>query len=83
MGCFMTHVTARRILVSWAVADFVVGPTLVGAWFLGAVCWIFGAAAIVRFGAPIPLVAVPVGLAWAAIVLLVRRAVRWEIRLAR
>ncbi len=79
----MAHVTVRRILVTWALADFVVGPTLVGAWFLGAVCWILGAGVITRLGVPFPLVAVPVGLAWAAIILLVRRALRWEFRLAR
>ena len=79
----MGHVTLRKALVFYAVADFVVGPTLVGATFLGFALFIFGVAAAWHFGVPWPLAMTAVGLAWVAIALGTRRAVGWELNLAR
>ncbi len=79
----MGHVTLRKALVFYAVADFVIGPTLVGATFLGFAIFIFGVAAAWHSGVPWLLAMAAVGLAWVAIALGTRRAVVWELRFAR
>lgn len=79
----MGHVTLRRALVFYAVADFVVGPTLVGATFLGFALFILGVAAAWHLGIPWLLAMAAVGLAWVGIALGTRRAVVWELHFVR
>jgi len=76
-------VTVRRALVLYALADFVIGPILVGAVFLGFVLFILGVAAAWHFGVPWLLAMFVVGLSWVAIALGTRRAVAWAVHLAR
>ncbi len=66
----------------YVLGDFVIGPTLVGAAFLGFALFIGGVAVAWHFGVPWPLPMTAVGLAWVAIALETRRAVVWELHLA-
>jgi len=79
----MHHVTLRRALTLYALGDFVIGPTVVGAAFLGFALFIFGVAAAWHLGVPWLLAMTAVGLAWTGIGLGTRRAVAWELHLIR
>jgi Na+/pantothenate symporter len=67
----------------YVLGDFVIGPTLVGAGFLGFALFIGGVAAVWHFGVPWLLAMAAVGLAWVAIALETRRVVVWELHFAR
>lgn len=71
---------ARRATRAYVVVDLVIGPTLVGAVFLGFALWVAAVAAAWHLGVPWPVAMAAVGLSWAGIALATRRAVRWESR---
>ena len=66
-------------MVVYAVSDFVIGPLLVGAAFLGYALFILGIAAAWHFGVPWLLAMTAVGLAWVAIALCTRQLVAWVV----
>lgn len=69
---------ARRATRTYAVVDLVIGPTLVGAAFLGFVVWVLAVAAAWHLGVPWPVGMVAVGVSWVGIAWVTLRAVRWE-----
>lgn len=81
MGHGGTWLLARRATRAYLVLDLVIGPTLVGAVFLGFVVWVLAVAAAWHLGIPWPVGMTVVGVAWSGIALTTLRAVRWESRL--
>jgi hypothetical protein len=83
MGSTATYGLARRVAKIYVLTDFLLGPVLVGAAFLGWALFIFGVAAAWHLGVPWPLAMAFVGIAWAAIILGSRRFARWVLTLMR
>lgn len=71
---------ARRAARAYIMVDLVIGPTLVGAAFLGFVVWVLAVAASWRLGVPWPVAMTAVGVSWVGIALSARRALLWESR---
>jgi len=71
----------RRATRTYVVADLIIGPTLVGAVFLGFAVWVLAVAAVWRLGVPWPIGMVAVGVIWVGTAWATFRAVRWELGL--
>jgi hypothetical protein len=82
MGGTVSHRSLRRAVWLYIVADFFLGPFLVGVGFAGAVIFLLVLAAT-WFWIPVWVGALFIAFAWAALVLVAVRGVRWILQSSR
>lgn len=79
----MSHAILRKVVTTYVVLDFGVGPVVVGACLLGAVAFLLGWASTWALGIPPAIAVAAVGASWAGLGLGTRRAVQWILRRTR